>query len=432
MAKKKNEVPGPSDKQLAKAAGQIQDGATPFSDALRAERGFRLSELDPRSTPAFEGDKVQGKLAMMAADAEVDELQERLWANGTRGDKRRLLVVVQGMDTSGKGGVMRHVIGAMDPQGTRIASFKKPTAEELRHDFLWRIRQQVPAPGEIGVFDRSHYEDVLVVRVHDLVPPAEWQKRYALINAFERQLAARGVTMVKVMLHVSPEEQAERLLDRLERPDKHWKFNPGDLDERDHWADYQKAYQVMLTRTSTKGAPWYVVPADRKWYARLAVQQLVLEHLRGLDLQWPEADFDVEASTARLRSQRGLAPEEGAEQDAAEVSEAPAPGTDRGAQSETLPFGSADAPGVTEVAMARPAPAKKEDEPKKAKKSGDKKAAKAEKPKKAKKAAKAGDKPAEKPAKKAKKSGDKKAAKAEKPKKAKSTKKSTRSTKKGS
>lgn len=306
---------GPSEELLAEAAGAIEPGATPFSDALRVDTGFRLEEVDPRSTPAFTGNKVQGKLAMAASTDELDELQERLWAAGTRGEKRRLLLVVQGMDTSGKGGVMRHVIGAMDPQGVQIAAFKAPTAQEKKHGFLWRIRKELPEPGHVGVFDRSHYEDVLVVRVHDLVPPEKWKERYKLINAFERELADEGITMVKVMLHISPQEQSERLMERLERPDKHWKFNPGDLDEREYWDDYQEAYQVALTRCSTQGAPWFVVPADRKWYARLAVQQLVLEHLRALDLQWPEADFDVEANTERLREQ--IAAREQAEAEAA-------------------------------------------------------------------------------------------------------------------
>lgn len=314
-AAKEQALEGPSEELMAEAAGAIEPGATPFSDALRVDTGFRLEEVDPRSTPAFTGNKVQGKLAMAASTDELDELQERLWAAGTRGEKRRLLLVVQGMDTSGKGGVMRHVIGAMDPQGVQIAAFKAPTAQEKKHDFLWRIRKELPEPGHVGVFDRSHYEDVLVVRVHDLVPPEKWKERYKLINAFERELADEGITMVKVMLHISRQEQSERLMERLERPDKHWKFNPGDLDEREYWDDYQEAYQVALTRCSTQGAPWFVVPADRKWYARLAVQQLVLEHLRALDLQWPEADFDVEANTERLREQ--IAAREQAEAEAA-------------------------------------------------------------------------------------------------------------------
>ncbi|SNC60431.1 polyphosphate:nucleotide phosphotransferase, PPK2 family [Kytococcus aerolatus] len=301
MTKKKPLEPDAAD--LDQAVEEIAPGATPFSDALRVGTGFRLADVDPRSTPAFDGDKADGQLAMHATGDELADLQERLWANGARGDRRRLLLLVQGMDTSGKGGVMRHVVGAMDPQGIQITAFKSPTAEELEHDFLWRIRKALPDPGHIGVFDRSHYEDVLIVRVHDLVPRDQWQQRYTQINAFERELARQGITLVKVMLHISPEEQAERLMERLERPDKHWKFNPGDLDEREHWADYQEAYQVALSRCSTKGAPWFVVPADRKWYARLAVQQLVLEHLRAMDLEWPEADFDVEAATERLQAQ---------------------------------------------------------------------------------------------------------------------------------
>ncbi len=321
MAETNHEFPGPTEQDLQEALERIAPGGTPFSDALRVERGFRLEDADASSTPAFDGDKADGQLAMVAAEPELDELQERLYAMGTRGDRRRLLVIVQGMDTAGKGGVMRHVFGTMDPQGVQIAAFKAPTAEERKHDFLWRIRQQLPDAGHIGVFDRSHYEDVLVVRVHDLVAPEQWKKRYAAINAFERQMAARGTTVVKVMLHVSRQEQSARLLERLERPEKHWKFNPGDLDEREFWEDYQEAYQVVLSRTSTKGAPWYVVPADRKWYARLAVQQLVLEHLRAMDLTWPEADFDVEANLERLREQIIAAPE-GAEDEPA-FSEAP-------------------------------------------------------------------------------------------------------------
>ncbi|GAA1178949.1 polyphosphate kinase 2 family protein [Ornithinimicrobium humiphilum] len=274
---------------------------TPFSDALRVTEGFVLADRDPHSTPAFDGDKAAGQKALAAADEELDDLQERLYARSRVGvDRQRVLLVVQGMDTSGKGGIMRHVVGAVDPQGVQLTSFKKPTEEELAHDFLWRIRKALPEPGMIGVFDRSHYEDVLVVRVHDLVPQEEWEQRYDVINAFEQELVDDDITLIKVMMHISPEEQKERLQERLDRPDKHWKFNPGDLDERAHWDAYQEAYQAVMDRCSPPGAPWYVVPADRKWYARLAVQQLLLEHLRQLDLEWPEADFDVEAEKARL------------------------------------------------------------------------------------------------------------------------------------
>ncbi|GGK70782.1 polyphosphate kinase 2 family protein [Ornithinimicrobium pekingense] len=274
--------------------------STPFTDALRAGEGFVLADVDQRSTPQFDGDKAAGKEALAAADDELDDLQERLYAESRAGGTRRVLLVIQGMDTSGKGGIMRHVVGSVDPQGVDLTAFKAPTAEERSHPFLWRIRKALPGPGMIGVFDRSHYEDVLVVRVHDLVPPAQWKRRYATINDFEQGLVEDGVTLVKVMLHISPEEQKERLQERLDRPDKHWKYNPGDLDERAHWDAYQEAYQAVFDRCSTAHAPWFVVPADRKWYARLAVQQLLLEHLRGLDLQWPSADFDVEGEKKRL------------------------------------------------------------------------------------------------------------------------------------
>ncbi len=230
----------------------------------------------------------------------LSDLQERLFAESKGGGTRSVLLVIQGMDTSGKGGIMRHVVGAVDPQGVKITSFKAPSAEERRHPFLWRIRRALPGPGQIGVFDRSHYEDVLIVRVHDLVPPATWARRYATINRFENGVVDDGTTVVKVMLHVSAEEQKERLGERLERGDKYWKYNPGDLDERAHWPEYMEAYQVALERCSTAVAPWHVVPADRKWYARLAVTNLLLEALETMDPQWPAADFDVEAERTRL------------------------------------------------------------------------------------------------------------------------------------
>ena len=272
-----------------------------FSESLRAREGFVLVECDPRSTPAFDGDKDAGKLALEERAGEIGEFQERLYAEAKMDGTRSLLLVVQGMDTSGKGGIMRHVVGHMDPQGVRYTAFKAPSVEERRHPFLWRIRNALPAPGQIGVFDRSHYEDVLVVRVHDLVPKATWTRRYAQINAFEERAVAEGTTIVKVMLHISSDEQKARLTERLERPDKQWKYNPGDVDERLEWPHYQEAYQAVLDRTSTDAAPWYVVPADRKWYARLAVQSLVLEHLERMDPQWPAVDYDVAAEQERLR-----------------------------------------------------------------------------------------------------------------------------------
>jgi PPK2 family polyphosphate:nucleotide phosphotransferase len=272
-----------------------------FTGALRVDpgSGFRLADVDPRATPAFAGDKLAGAAALAACEDELADLLERLFAESTAGSTRAVLLVVQGMDTSGKGGIMRHVI-SVNPQGVKAIAFKAPTKEELAHHYLWRIRNALPAPGQLGVFDRSHYEDVLIVRVHELVPEDIWSTRYAEINEFEREIAAGGTTVVKILTHISKDEQKARLQERLDRPDKHYKYNPGDVDERARWDDYMEAYQAVLDTTSTTGAPWYVVPADRKWYARLAVQQLLLGTLRGLDLQWPVADFDVELEKKRL------------------------------------------------------------------------------------------------------------------------------------
>ncbi|HYY12101.1 MAG TPA: PPK2 family polyphosphate kinase, partial [Kineosporiaceae bacterium] len=271
-----------------------------LAELLRPGAGFRLADVDPHSTPGFPGTKQEGEAALAAGAEQLSQLQERLFAASKGGDRRSVLLVVQGMDTAGKGGIMRHVVGSVDPQGVHITAFKAPTEEEKQHDFLWRIRKAVPSPGMIGVFDRSHYEDVLIVRVHELVPRDVVEARYDQINAFEREVAESGTAIVKVMLHISPEEQKERLTERLARDDKHWKYNPGDVDERLRWHDYQEAYEIALERCSTDVAPWHVVPADRKWYARWAVQQLVLDALTTLDPQWPAADFDVEAEKVRL------------------------------------------------------------------------------------------------------------------------------------
>ena len=287
------------DQRAVEAVAPAEPGQ--LAELLRARPGLRLADRDPRSTPGFAGGKQEGAVALAAGAEELSQLQERLFAASRGGDDRRnVLLVVQGMDTAGKGGIMRHVVGSVDPQGVHITSFKAPTDEEKQHDFLWRIRRALPGPGMIGVFDRSHYEDVLVVRVHGFAPADEVERRYDEINAFEREVADAGTTIVKVMLHVSAEEQKERLAERLERSDKHWKYNPGDVDERLRWHDYQEAYEIALSRCSTDVAPWFVVPADRKWYARWAVQQLLLDALTDLDPQWPAADFDVEAEKVRL------------------------------------------------------------------------------------------------------------------------------------
>lgn len=269
--------------------------------AVRVTDGFKLADVKPSSTPGFKGNKKQAAKLLEATNDELAELQERLFANRVDGGAS-VLVIVQGMDTSGKGGIMRHVIGQVDPQGVKLTAFKAPTKEELAHPFLWRIRNALPQPGYIGVFDRSQYEDVLVVRVHDLVPRATWTRRYAQINAFEKKVAASGTHIIKVMLHISPEEQKARLSERLERKDKYWKYNPNDVSEREHWAAYMEAYQAVLDKTNTEVAPWHVVPADHKWFARLAVNQLLLEELRALKLKWPKADFDVKVERERLAS----------------------------------------------------------------------------------------------------------------------------------
>ncbi|MGC2942034.1 MULTISPECIES: PPK2 family polyphosphate kinase [unclassified Brevibacterium] len=268
---------------------------------LRVGEDFRLGDVDTRSTPGYDGDKKSGKKDLAALSSELSDLQERLFAAHHDDETGpAVLLVLQAMDTAGKGGIVRHVVGAVDPQGVELAAFKKPSEEELAHDFLWRIRPRVPEPGMIGVFDRSHYEDVLIGKVRELADNAEIERRYEAINDFEAELAEAGVRIVKVMLDISLDEQKDRLAERLDRPDKYWKYNPGDVDERLLWPDYMKAYQAVFERTSTEAAAWFVVPADRKWYARLAVQRLLLDALYDIDPQWPEADFDVEVEKKRL------------------------------------------------------------------------------------------------------------------------------------
>lgn len=278
--------------------------STPAADALRVDPGFRLADIDTRSTPGYDGDKTDGRADLEAGREPLEGLQERLFAQSVAGTATgSVLLVLQAMDTAGKGGIVRHVVGAVDPQGVELASFKKPTAEELEHDFLWRIEKRLPDAGRIGVFDRSHYEDVLVHRVHELVDEAELERRYEAINAWEKGLVEEGTLVLKCFLHISADTQRERLLARLDDPDKQWKFKPGDVDERQHWGDYQRAYETALERCSTDAAPWYVVPADRKWYRNWAVARLLLDALRGMELAWPEPDYDVAEQRARLEAE---------------------------------------------------------------------------------------------------------------------------------
>src|SRR3954463_12986575 len=266
-----------------------------------------LASYDTRAKPGFSGNKKQGTAALAAMGGELSDLQERLFAEGVSGGHRRVLLVLQGMDTSGKGGIIRHALGLVDPQGLRIKSFKAPTRAELRHEFLWRVERELPRPGLIGVFDRSHYEDVLIARVHQLVGRRELTSRYKAINLFEKRLVDEGTVVVKCMLHISAEEQKDRLLARLADPEKLWKFNPGDIDERRKWSEYQRAYEVALERTNTEHAPWLIVPSDRKWYRNLAVASVLRETLRRMDPQWPGPDFDVEEQRTRLLKEEPVA-----------------------------------------------------------------------------------------------------------------------------
>jgi PPK2 family polyphosphate:nucleotide phosphotransferase len=266
-------------------------------DLLRAPAAG-LDAVDPAQTHGVK--KKHAREQQTGILAELDDLQERLWAE----QRRAVLVVLQGTDTSGKDGTVEHVMGGLNPQGVHVHSFKQPTPQELRHDFLWRVRQQVPGPGVIGIFNRSHYEDVLIARVAGLAPAAEIERRYGAINRFEAALTTSGVTLVKVVLHISFEEQRERLVQRLEDPDKHWKFEASDIDKRAQWDEYRTAYDLAIARCSTAEAPWYVVPANAKWFRNYAISHLLLETLRVLDPRYPRPELDVPGLLERL--QRGL------------------------------------------------------------------------------------------------------------------------------
>lgn len=274
---------------------------------LRAGRDLDLSAIDPESTPGVdeEGKKLDKAIEKSLAEVEDElaELQEKLYANHRAGnDVGSVLIVLQGMDTSGKGGAVKAIYRALDPQGVTHRGFGAPTQEELAHDFLWRIRKELPEPGMIAIFDRSHYEDVLIHRVDGLSTPEVVEERYGLIEDFERELADQGTRVLKFMLHISPEFQKENLLERLENPEKFWKYNPGDIDARSKWAAYQEAYEIAIQRTTSDIAPWYVLPSDNKKYARLALLLVLLDCLRSMDLEWPAADFDVDAELEKVQA----------------------------------------------------------------------------------------------------------------------------------
>jgi PPK2 family polyphosphate:nucleotide phosphotransferase len=295
-------APGKRDQRDVKPAEPVATTQS-LTELLRLPVGsVDIGIMDTRATPGFPGTKADALALTQALAPELSDLQERLFASGrvSEEEAKKVLVILQGMDTSGKGGVIRHVIGMVDPQGVKIKAFKAPTEDERKHPYLWRIERELPPPGAIGIFDRSQYEDVLVVRVRKLVEEAVWNARYDEINAWENELLDAGTILIKCFLHISSAEQKDRLLARLDDPTKHWKYNPGDIEERARWFAYVEAYQAMLERCSTQRAPWFVVPADRKWYRNWAIAQLLLEHLRALKLEWPAADFDVETEKKRL------------------------------------------------------------------------------------------------------------------------------------
>lgn len=244
---------------------------------------FSLKDFDPNDKSERSGSKEENEAALTELASEINTLQDILHAEG----KRKVLLVLQGMDTSGKDGTVRHVFKETDPLGIRLASFKAPSKEELAHDYLWRVHQQVPQAGELVIFNRSHYEDVLIVKVHDWIDKAECERRYAQINDFERLLTETGTTIIKCFLHISKEEQKKRFQERLEDPTKTWKFNPDDLKERDLWPQYMEAYEQALKATSTKHAPWYVIPADSKTNRNLLISRLLCHTLKKLDLNYP-------------------------------------------------------------------------------------------------------------------------------------------------
>ena len=279
----------------ANGAGWVSDPA----DHLRVGEGFDLAEFDRAATPGWEAGKTAGKAFLKERGDLLSEMQERLFAQARSGSEKSVLLVVQGLDTAGKGGIIRHVSGMMDPQGLAIRNFGVPTEEERSHHYLWRIRNALPAPGLIGIFDRSHYEDVLVVRVDELAD-VDWDERFAEILEFEKEVMAAGTTIVKVAMMVSHEEQGLRLMERLDRPDKHWKYSTNDLVTRSKWDAYQAVYADMLAKTSTDAAPWHVIPADRKWYARLAVTELLTQALAAMELTWPRVRWQVETQKRKL------------------------------------------------------------------------------------------------------------------------------------
>ena len=269
------------------------DGMQTDSYRIRPDKSLDLAARPASDTDGFDGNKADALERIDEQSARLFDLQQVLYADG----RRKVLIVLQGMDTSGKDGTIKHVFKMVNPLGVKVANFKRPNDVEMGHDYLWRVHRNTPGAGEITIFNRSHYEDVLVVRVHDLVPPKVWKKRYDHIRNFEQMLADEGTVIRKFFLHISRDEQRERLEERLENPAKHWKFEHGDIAERAHWDAYTEAYEEAISRTSTADAPWYVVPSNRKWYRNLLISTILVETLESLDLRYPENTADLAGIT---------------------------------------------------------------------------------------------------------------------------------------
>ncbi len=264
---------------------------------VKPKTKLHLKEIDPNTIGDYQGGKKEGLIELLKLNKKLEGLQELLYAE----HKHKVLIILQAMDTGGKDGVIRSVFEGVNPQGVRVVSFKVPSLEELDHDYLWRVHKNTPGKGEIVIFNRSHYEDVLVVRVHKIAPQKVWGKRYQHINNFEKELADEGTTILKFYLHIDEEEQRQRLLDRIEDPQKNWKFNPSDLEERKLWSDYRKAFEEAIEKTSTSWAPWFVIPANRNWYRNLIISKILVEKLEDLKMKYPEPAEDIQKYAAVLK-----------------------------------------------------------------------------------------------------------------------------------
>ncbi|NEG88849.1 PPK2 family polyphosphate kinase [Bifidobacterium aerophilum] len=278
----------------------------PPAQRLMFHAGMQVTQVRGDSTPGFDGDKTDAERFIALSSTEIARYQNLLYANGVRGSRRRLLIVLQGMDASGKGGIVKHVFRQGNPMGIHYHGFGAPTTEERAHDFLWRVERELPDPGWIAVFDRSHYEDIVMPHVYGTLPEETWRARYDIINDFERDLVADGCTIIKIFLVVSREEQKRHFLGRLDDPTKRWKFDMSDLDARDRWNDYMAAWQETFERTSTPAAPWYLVPADNRWYSRAVVSELLRTSLKNMNMTWPalKSGIDPDEAKRRLAAER--------------------------------------------------------------------------------------------------------------------------------